>query len=259
MNEHLIAWDFVINFTGQDAALAIIGRARSDDPANITNASPALELMHRAYEGTRRWFADSPGNTDTPPLGMLVSVEMLAEKGRVNPALELIDAGDWTFLLWLRTPNADFARQHFAPAAIAKWLQEINRPSVYSFVSHPQFSEDTKDALSTPTNDNPKARTELDPSNWKMKIQAEATALFLRLYESGANPTVSSTKDDLAKWCQKNNVRTDTGIFPNAQYLRSHVLSGKHWKKPDRPLKRKEQTEQTEQTEQVNFAQPEKQ
>ena len=69
--------------------------------------------------------------------------------------------------------------------------------------------------------------------NWKMQIQAEATAHVLRLRKLGCNPTRHSILDDLATWCIKNNVRTDTGIHPRASYLRTHVLGGKHWDVPN--------------------------
>lgn len=69
--------------------------------------------------------------------------------------------------------------------------------------------------------------------NWKMQIQAEATAHCLRLRKAGASPTTNSIVDSMAKWCVDNNVRTDGGIFPRASYLRTHVLGGKHWNVPN--------------------------
>lgn len=85
---------------------------------------------------------------------------------------------------------------------------------------------DVATASSSPANDG-KATT-----HWKMLIQIEATDLFKRLRNAGASPTVRSTVDTLAKWCRDNNIKTDGGIFPCANYLRVHVLSGKHWKPP---------------------------
>lgn len=70
-------------------------------------------------------------------------------------------------------------------------------------------------------------------SNWKMQIQVEAAALVLRLRASGANPTTRSIIDPMAKWCVANNVKTDSGIHPSANYLRTHVLGGKHWNLPN--------------------------
>lgn len=68
--------------------------------------------------------------------------------------------------------------------------------------------------------------------NWKMRVQAEATELFLRLLASGANPTPHSILDSMAQWCRDNEVKTDTNINPSANYLRTHVLGGRHWSPP---------------------------
>jgi hypothetical protein len=70
-------------------------------------------------------------------------------------------------------------------------------------------------------------------ANWKMQIQAEATALVLRLRKSGANPTRHSILDTMAQWCRDNDVTTSTKINPSANYLRTHVLGGKHWEVPN--------------------------
>lgn len=85
------------------------------------------------------------------------------------------------------------------------------------------------------TSSKPMAKDKGSPSQWKMKIQAEATALCLRLYEQGCNPTIHSIKDDLATWCRENGIVTDSGIHPSSEYLRVHVLSSRHWKPPQRP------------------------
>jgi len=68
--------------------------------------------------------------------------------------------------------------------------------------------------------------------NWKMRVQAEATELFLRLLASGANPTPHSILDSMAQWCRDNEIKTATNINPSANYLRTHVLGGKHWPPP---------------------------
>lgn len=69
-------------------------------------------------------------------------------------------------------------------------------------------------------------------SNWKMLVQAEATAHCLRLRKSGANPTKHSIVEAMATWCRDNDIRTETKIHPSANYLRTHVLGGKHWDVP---------------------------
>jgi hypothetical protein len=66
--------------------------------------------------------------------------------------------------------------------------------------------------------------------DWKMRVQAEAAAYWLRLRKTGANPTKASIRPHLLKWCQENNVLTKIGITPSDGYLKTHVL-GK-WEPP---------------------------
>ncbi len=71
--------------------------------------------------------------------------------------------------------------------------------------------------------------------NWKMRVQAEATELFIRLLASGANPTPHSILDSLVTWCRDNEIKTagkNGGINPSNGYLRTHVLGGGHWTPP---------------------------
>lgn len=86
--------------------------------------------------------------------------------------------------------------------------------------------------------------------HWKLIIQRHAYKVWQRELDYGGTPSVSNTKDEIAKWCVDNDVRTDSGnVHPTAEYLRSHVLSSKHWK--NRPTKRTPRPEQPEQTEQT--------
>jgi hypothetical protein len=133
MRDELTAWDYVPEFTGQQAALAIVGQAQADDTATNAKAAPVLELLRRAYEGTRRWFADAPEDGDTAPMGLLVSVEMQAAQGRTSAELAAAGAGDVRFLTWLRTPMADFDRQTFTRDVLARWVQEVGASSLYPF------------------------------------------------------------------------------------------------------------------------------
>ncbi len=73
---------------------------------------------------------------------------------------------------------------------------------------------------------------EPDTQHWKMRIQAEATAYWLRLRKVGANPTRASIRPHLLEWCRENNVYTPRNINPSDGYLRTHVLSAKHWTPP---------------------------
>jgi hypothetical protein len=104
------------------------------------------------------------------------------------------------------------------PAALVAVL-----PVVESIVA-PAFT-----ATVAPLGDQPNAAV----ANWKMQIQAEATAHCLRLRKSGANPTRNSILDSMAQWCRDNDIKTDTRIHPSANYLRTHVLGGKHWDVPN--------------------------
>ena len=69
--------------------------------------------------------------------------------------------------------------------------------------------------------------------NWKLLVQAEAAAMFKRQRAMGAQPTVYNVVDAMARWCRENDVRTSSGAFPSASYLRVHVLGGTHWKPPE--------------------------
>jgi hypothetical protein len=72
-----------------------------------------------------------------------------------------------------------------------------------------------------------------DAGHWKMRVQAEAAAEWTRLRAVGANPTRTSIRPHLLKWCRENNVKTFIGVNPSDGYLRTHVLSSKHWTPPD--------------------------
>jgi hypothetical protein len=60
----------------------------------------------------------------------------------------------------------------------------------------------------------------------RMKIQAEAFEHWIRLKASGANPTINSICDAMAKWCADNNVTTKTGVTPRAGTIRNTILGG---------------------------------
>lgn len=68
--------------------------------------------------------------------------------------------------------------------------------------------------------------------HWKMRVQAEAAVEWKRLRAIGCNPTRASIRPHLLKWCRENNIKTPTHLNPSDGYLRTHVLSGKHWTPP---------------------------
>jgi hypothetical protein len=78
-------------------------------------------------------------------------------------------------------------------------------------------------------------KTPVPPASWKHLVQQEATAMCLRLYASGANPSVSDLAKSLASWCAKKKIVTERGIPPSPGYIRTHILSSQHWKKPKKP------------------------
>lgn len=133
MRDELTAWDYVPEFTGEQAALAIVGKPPADNPNNVPEALPVLDLMRRAYEGTRRWFADAREDGDTAPMGLLMSVEMRGKADCTSAELAAAGAGDVRFQTWLRTPMADFDRQTFARDVLARWVQDVGASSLYPF------------------------------------------------------------------------------------------------------------------------------
>ena len=67
----------------------------------------------------------------------------------------------------------------------------------------------------------------------RMRIQAEAYELWIRLKASGANPTVHSICGSMAKWCADNNITTHTGVTPRAGTIRNTILGGRSdWQPP---------------------------
>ena len=67
----------------------------------------------------------------------------------------------------------------------------------------------------------------------RMKIQAEAYEYWIRLKASGANPTVHSISEPMAKWCADNNVKTHTGVTPRGGTIRNTILGGSSgWQPP---------------------------
>jgi|APFre7841882630_1041343.scaffolds.fasta_scaffold17117_4 hypothetical protein len=74
--------------------------------------------------------------------------------------------------------------------------------------------------------------TEPDLPQWMTKVQAEASAHWRSLRQSGADPTIHSILARMAQWCRDNDVRTDRNIHPSGNYLRMHVLARKHWTPP---------------------------
>jgi hypothetical protein len=115
---------------------------------------------------------------------------------------------------------------------VNEWLEKIQCVSYRLNVAAPaQTTATLAPAPEEPANDDAAPRPAVP--NWKMLIQAEATAYCLRLRKAGANPTKNSILEPMVNWCRDNNVKTDGGIYPSDGYLRTHVLGGKHWDVPN--------------------------
>ena len=77
-----------------------------------------------------------------------------------------------------------------------------------------------------------KPPTEGEPitENWILLVQQEAARRWVALIDAGATPTKNNMKDDLEKWCRKNNVITRTDITPKAATIYKHAL--RKWEPP---------------------------
>lgn len=60
----------------------------------------------------------------------------------------------------------------------------------------------------------------------RMKIQAEAYEYWIQLKATGANPTIHSICDHMARWCAGNGVTTNTGVSPRPGTIRNTILGG---------------------------------
>ncbi|MFD2379117.1 hypothetical protein ACFSTJ_18830 [Ottowia pentelensis] len=67
---------------------------------------------------------------------------------------------------------------------------------------------------------------------WKMEVQAIAAELWITWRQMGANPTIAGIVDQVAKRCAERGIKTSSGVNPRSGYLRTHVLSSKHWTPP---------------------------
>ena len=67
----------------------------------------------------------------------------------------------------------------------------------------------------------------------RMLIQQEAYEHWIRLKASGANPSVHSICDHMARWCADQHVTTQTGTTPAAGTIRNTILGGSSgWEPP---------------------------
>ena len=68
--------------------------------------------------------------------------------------------------------------------------------------------------------------------NWKARAQAQACIIWRQWRRRGGNPTPHGIRGELRRWCEVNDVRTQTRVIPTEGTLRIHVLAAKHWTPP---------------------------
>lgn len=68
--------------------------------------------------------------------------------------------------------------------------------------------------------------------NWKARAQAQACIIWRQWRRRGGNPTPYGIRGELRRWCEANDVRTETRVIPTEDTLRVHVLAAKHWTPP---------------------------
>lgn len=135
MRDDLIAWTHATAFSGEQAALAIVGEPPGGD---LARAEPVLALLRQTWEQTCQWFS-SMAVPNTRPRALLVSIEMQEQLDVPDPEFKHMPGVlNVALQVWLRSAGlAVFERQHFRPGALAQWLHEAEKRSVYSFAPEP--------------------------------------------------------------------------------------------------------------------------
>jgi hypothetical protein len=68
--------------------------------------------------------------------------------------------------------------------------------------------------------------------DWRNLVRSEAWEHWVKIIAENGSATLENVSLHLAKWCVTNNVKGDHGNFPQASYLKTHVISGKYWAPP---------------------------
>lgn len=70
------------------------------------------------------------------------------------------------------------------------------------------------------------------PVDWKQQVRDAATEWCRERHAAGKpKPTKTAVADEMAVWCRNNDVATDGGKKPDAEYIRRHVLN--RWTNPN--------------------------
>ena len=68
--------------------------------------------------------------------------------------------------------------------------------------------------------------------DWRNIVRAEAWEKWVKTLAENGTPTLENVSKHLADWCKVNEIKTSTGISPQASYLQIHVINSKHWVPP---------------------------
>lgn len=171
MRDELTCWGYVTEFTGQQAALAIVGEPQTDDPAALSKAAPVLDRLRHDYEQTLEWHT-SPKDVQEKrehPEVQLVSVAMqdVMDRNlvmrdttadfpycawpRMSEQICILFAGEPVrkaspigLTAWSLTKLADFGQQIFTRDVLARWVQMTRASTQYEFIKPaPQASTET--------------------------------------------------------------------------------------------------------------------
>ena len=89
--------------------------------------------------------------------------------------------------------------------------------------------------------------------DWRNRVRAEAWEQWVKTLAENGTPTLENVSKHLATWCKKEGIRGNLGNFPQASYLKQHVIGGKHWG-PPRNMSREKAKEHLEQKKQEKQA-----
>lgn len=67
---------------------------------------------------------------------------------------------------------------------------------------------------------------------WKATLHQEAVRYWLGLKAVGGTPTLVGAASELHRFATRYGIKTDHGRIPSAIYIRTHVISRKHWQVP---------------------------
>ena len=111
-----------------------------------------------------------------------------------------------------------------APSAI--------KPRATAQASADPSPTDSPMPVETSANKGKGAQPKKDVTPARLRIQQEATEVWIRWLANGGNPTVYAIRDEVAKWCSDNQVKLRGGVCPKAGTLRNTVLGAGHWTPP---------------------------